>query len=189
MSLAKVYAKALFEANAEGKAASEAVALCNQLDAQMVQVNEAVQSSKELQIALGAPITTSKEKAIIVQALAQKMGLNRLMTDFLVLLANKGRLILLPQIRDEFGSIRLLAEGGMPGVLVTAEPIAQSDVHHLTKSFSRKLGKKIAFQVKTDPSLLAGIKVTVNGVTYDGTLRSQLQQIRDRFLVGTSSGN
>lgn len=189
MSLPKIYAKALFEANAEGKPVSDASGLCNELDAQLGQMIQTIQASKELQIALEAPITTAKEKAAIIKGLANKLGLNRLITDFLVLLANKGRLLFLQQIRDEFASIRLVAEGGVPGRLITAEPIDQADVEYLAKAFGRKFGKKVSFQVKTDPSLLAGIKVTVNGVTYDGTLRSQLQQLRDRFLVAMPSGN
>ncbi len=189
MSVANVYAKALFQAATEGKPAAETFVICNELDQQLSKVIQVIDGSKELQIALEAPITTSKEKAAIVKSLAQKMGLNRLMSDFVVLMANKGRLLLIRQVREAFASVRLLAEGGVPGQLETAEPIGESDVESLAKAFSRKLGKKVAFQVKTDPSLLAGIKVTVNGVTYDGTLRSQLQRLRDQFVVGMASGN
>ena len=34
--------------------------------------------------------------------------------------------------------------------------------------------------------ILAGMKVTVNGVTYDGTLRSQLQKLRDQVAMGVT---
>lgn len=189
MSVAHVYAKALFQAATEGKSPAESAALCDQLDSQLATLLEVLETSKQLQVALQAPITTSKEKAAVVKELVAKLGFGRLMSDFLILLASKGRFLLLQPIRDEFASVRLTAEGGVPGRLSTAEAISPSDVENLAKAFSRKLGKKVAFQVKTDPSLLAGIKVTVNGVTYDGTLRSQLQQLRDRFLVGVASGN
>ena len=59
----------------------------------------------------------------------------------------------------------------------------QEDVEALAKAFGKKLNKRVAFHVSTDPSLLAGMKVTVNGVTYDGTLRSQLQKLRDQIKV------
>jgi F-type H+-transporting ATPase subunit delta len=90
----------------------------------------------------------------------------------------------LPAILESYNSVRLLAEGGVPGRLVAAEPVSDQDVQGLAQAFSKKLGKKVAFQVSTDPSLLAGMKVTVNGVTYDGTLRSQLQRLRDRLVAG-----
>jgi F0F1-type ATP synthase delta subunit len=60
----------------------------------------------------------------------------------------------------------------------------EADVKNLAKAFSEKLGKRVAFQSSTEPALLAGLKVTVNGVTYDGTLRSQIQKLRDYFVAG-----
>jgi F0F1-type ATP synthase delta subunit len=62
--------------------------------------------------------------------------------------------------------------------------LAEADIDTLTKAFSQKLGKKVAFRVAIDPSLLAGMKVTVNGVTYDGTLRSQIHKLRDHLAAG-----
>lgn len=188
MSVATAYAKALYLAAIESKAAPEAAALCDTAQKQLDALVSAVDSSKELQIALHSPVTTAKEKADIVQALANKSGAPTLVTHFLVLLANKGRLSILKQVLDEFNSVRLLAEGGVPGRLVAAEAMSEADIEGLAKAFSKKLGKRVAFNVSTDSSLLAGVKVTVNGVTYDGTLRSQLQMLRDRFVAGQASG-
>lgn len=188
MSVANAYAKALYLAAVESKPAAEAAAICDSLQKQLDMLAVTVESSRELQIALNSPITTTKEKADIVQALAGKVGIQKLATNFLVLLGNKDRLSLLRPILDEFNSVRLLAEGGVPGRMVAAENMSEADVESLAKAFSKKLGKRVAFRVSTDPSLLAGVKVTVNGVTYDGTLRSQLQMLRDRFVAGQASG-
>ncbi len=89
-------------------------------------------------------------------------------------------------MREAFHVIRLAAEGGVAGRLEVAEVISEADVSQLAKAFSEKFGKKVAFRVSQDPSLLAGIKVTVNGVTYDGTLRAQIQKLRDRVADGLS---
>ena len=189
MSVTHVYAKALYQAAVDGRNTNEITQVCNELDTQLSELIVLIHSSKDLEIALQAPITTSKEKARVMKSLAAKLGYGRLMTDFLVLLANKGRLVFLSAIRDQFSIVRLKAEGGVSGVLTAAETVSQADIDLLAKSFSKKLGKKVAFQVKTDASLLAGIKVTVNGVTYDGTLRSQLLRLRDQFLIGIAGGN
>jgi F-type H+-transporting ATPase subunit delta len=188
MSVAKIYAKALFLAATESRPADVSVEL-NGLTTQLNQVAATIASSKELEIALHAPITTSREKMAVVRELAKQMQLTKLMGDFLALMAMKNRLALLADVRREFVATRLLAEGGLPGALTTAEQIAEKDIENLAKAFTKKLGKRVAFQVSVDPSLLAGIKVTVNGVTYDGTLRSQLQRLRDQFLVGATGGN
>jgi F-type H+-transporting ATPase subunit delta len=156
-----------------------------QLEKQLDLIQSVVANSREARVALLGPVATTKEKTAIIQGLSQQLKLSQLLTGFISLLAKKDRLSILTEVRDAFSSVRLEEEGGVAGTLVAAEPMEETDVSTLVKAFSHKLGKKVAFRVSTDPSLLAGMKVTVNGVTYDGSLRSQLQKLRDCFVSGT----
>lgn len=180
MSVAKSYAKALYET---AQSAKQAVA---PIEKELDQFLAAMNGSREGNIALTGPVTTAKEKMAVVEAVAQKLGLGDLTRRFLSLLARKERLGLLAEVNEALSEVRLLAEGGVSGVLYSAEPMSASDVDGLASAFSKKLGKKVAFRVEADPTLLAGVKVTVNGVTYDGTLRSQLQRLRDQVASGVS---
>ena len=181
MSVAQSYAKALYETAAEKKASSEEF---DQIENQMDQLLTLFNHSKETRVALFGPVTTAREKVAVVESIAKKMGMSPILTQFLALLARKGRLSLFHTVRDAFTNVRLSYEGGVAGQLVSADALSDSDINSLAKAFSHKLGKKVAFRVSTDPLLLAGMKVTVNGVTYDGTLRSQLHKLRDRFVTG-----
>lgn len=184
MSVANTYAKALYEAAYEKANGGDKTAFLDQVEKQFDELLATVGQSRELETALYAPIANAHEKAGLVRELGKKMGMNELFVNFLTILANKGRLPLLKQIRAALSSVRLRAEGGVAGRLVAAETMADADVQGLAQAFSRKLGRKVAFQVSVDPSLLAGMKVTVNGVTYDGTLRAQLERLRDRIVLG-----
>jgi F-type H+-transporting ATPase subunit delta len=179
MSVARAYAKALFEA---AKEAGASAAVLSQTEQELSTIFDAVESSKELRGVLFAPITTAKEKLAVLDALVQKSGASKLTSEFMRLLANKGRLSLIGEIRNAYSTVRLHSEGGVAGNVVSAEPLNPEDVDSLASAFSKKLGKKVSFTVSTDADLLAGMKVTVSGVTYDGSLRSQLQQLRDRVL-------
>ncbi len=179
MSVAKAYAKALYEAARDMGANSESLAKTEQ---ELDIIHGAISSSRDVEVVLCGPMTTAKEKLGVLEALAQRAGASKLTSEFLVLLVNKGRLSLLGEIRKAYSHVRLIAEGGVPGAVVSAEPLNPADVESLATAFTKKLGKKVSFSVSTDANLLAGMKVTVNGVTYDGSLRSQLQQLRDRVL-------
>jgi F-type H+-transporting ATPase subunit delta len=185
MSVAKAYAKALFEAAAEGKSQSDMAKACDEIETQLTQFIALMNSSKEAKVALTSPVTTSKDKAGLVEAITAKGGVSPMVSRFLSLLASKGRLEFLPEVRDVFSDVRLAAEGGVSGKLVSAEPMTDADVASLAAAFGRKLGRKVLFRVSTDPSLLAGVRVTVNGVTYDGTLKSQLDQLRDKITMSS----
>lgn len=181
MSLATSYARALYESAKESGSNSGAM---DDIQAQLDGFAALIDQSPDLRKALMGPVVTSKEKASVIDAIAAKAGYSKILRQFLTLLAGKERLLAVHDIRDAFSSVRLEAEGGVSGRLVSADPLNESDVKGLADAFSRKLGKRVAFRVATDASLLAGMKVTVNGTTYDGTLKTQLQRLRDVVVGG-----
>jgi F-type H+-transporting ATPase subunit delta len=181
MSLATSYAKALYQSAQESGTGAEGMI---QLEKQLDSFVQGLDGSSDATKALFGPVMAAKDKIGLISAVGEKAGYTKLVTQFLILLVNKGRLSFVHSIRDAFVEVRLAAEGGIAGHLVSAEAISDADVKTLASAFGRKLGKRVEFSVTTDASLLAGTKVTVNGVTYDGTLRSQLQQLRDRLVAG-----
>ncbi len=185
MSVGNSYARALFE-TVETQA-SGVPELLREIEANFKQFVDLVQGSSELEIVLGSPLTTLQEKVSVVKSLSEKLKVSPIFQAFLVLLAKKNRLSVLGAIHDSWNLVRLEAEGGIAGDLASSSTIDGADVESLAKAFSQKLGKKVTFRVTTDLSLLAGIKVTINGVTYDGSLRSQLQKLHDHLAVGASS--
>lgn len=185
MSVANSYAKALFQTVQEKKISTQEI---DALETQLAAFVGAVEGSREAKMVLYGPIANTKEKIAIVRKLGQAMGVSGALPDFLELLAKKDRLAILSEVRDEFHTVRLASEGGILGEVVSAEPMDQKDVDALAQSFSKKLGKRVVFRVSTDAALLAGMKVIVSGVTYDGTLQSQLQKLRDQVAAGATAG-
>ncbi len=179
MSVYQSYGKALQEAAFESKMDANAQA---QIESQLDAVLKLLKDSKELRTALSGPVCSAAEKNSISEQIAAKIGLSPLVTRFLKLVIARRRLDRLEEIIQAFREVRIQAEGGVAGTLVAADPLGEEDVKSLAQSFGQKLGKRVAFRVLVDPSLLAGVKATVNGVTYDGTLRAQLARLRNQVL-------
>jgi F-type H+-transporting ATPase subunit delta len=177
MSVAISYAQALYQVTGKENV--------KQIEDQLSALTTAIQTSTQLRISLYGPVSTAKEKQAIVDELAQILKCSNQMKAFLSILVRKNRLKQLPAIRNAFRAARTAGEGGLMGTMVSADALNDADMQALTDAFSKKLGKKVTFDSKTDAALLAGVKVTVNGVTYDGTLRSQLHRLRDRLVMGT----
>ena len=178
MSVARNYAKALYEsAVKQGERSGHRARIQDMVDT--------IASSKQLMVALYGPGTTSAEKSAIVGALSQKLSLPPLVNHFLALLVRKGRLSALPEISECLDLVRLEGEGGVLGVVESADRLEAADLKELSGAFSKKLGKKVEFSVNTEPKLLAGLRVTIGGVTYDGTLRAQLERLRESLVHGT----
>ncbi|MBI4925585.1 MAG: ATP synthase F1 subunit delta [Bdellovibrio sp.] len=188
MSVARAYAKALYETVLESDQGAHAHTnnIKNLIHDQAVGFQSVIDQHKEFRIAILGPVTSQKEKISLVREVAKKFNCSQVFLNFLNLLIKKGRLYLLPEILEAFESVCLEAHGGIYGTLVSAIPVEQSLIDELVVSFKKKLGKQVEFKTTIDPSLLAGIKVTVNGVTYDGTLYSKLKRLRDKFVFGTA---
>lgn len=181
MSVARAYAKALFET---AQSAKKGAPKSDALQIELEQFSEMISQSRPLKVALEGPATSPKEKAQLVEALTQKMGVSTVTSQFLTLVARKERMVILPEIAKALREVALESQGAVLGKLVSAEPIDESDVDNYAKVLGQQLGKKVAFSTEVDPDLLAGVKLTVSGVTYDGTLRSQLERLREQLVFG-----
>ncbi|MGK5083648.1 ATP synthase F1 subunit delta [Bdellovibrionota bacterium FG-1] len=181
MSLPLSYARALYEA---AKDTGGATTEMDQLEEQLDSFSMMLETHRDLHKILLGPIASLKEKTAIIEEIAKRAGFPVLLRHFVLLLIAKDRLSFFYKIREAFSTVRLAAEGGVSGRLVSSEPLTDLDIQGLAAAFSKKLAKKVAFLVSTDASLLAGMKVTVNGVTYDGSLKTQLQQLRDSVMTG-----
>lgn len=177
MSVARSYARALFEVSQTRDTSLD------QITAELHLVWGYMNSSKEARVAFLSPAIAAKDKVMAIQEVSRRAGFSPLVAYFLQLLGKKERLSFLPEIQKAFNQVRLEAEGAVEGQLVSADPMEAKDIEDLARAFSKKLGKKVVFRAMIDPTLLAGIKVTVNGVNYDGTLRSQLQRLREKLEV------
>jgi F-type H+-transporting ATPase subunit delta len=51
----------------------------------------------------------------------------------------------------------------------------------LRESLARATGKQVNLTVGTDPDLLAGVIVQIGSTVYDGSIRTQLQEMRKRL--------
>lgn len=188
MSVATSYARAIFEAAQAEKSGSDVATFLDQVEKALEEFDQTLKTSKELTVALMGPVTTSKEKVLVVGQLSEKMGHSPLVRQSLQMMARKNRLTLLAEIREALLQLKLRAAGALLGRVESAEPLSAGAIEDLAQAFSKKLGMPVKFQVSTDPALMAGVRVTVNGVTYDGSLRSQLARLRDRVLSVPGAG-
>jgi F-type H+-transporting ATPase subunit delta len=187
MSVGNAYAKALFETvGTQDAGMSDRL---NEVESNFEQILALLAQSNDLMVVLGSPLTGLQEKMNVILSISEKFKFSKVFEGFLILLAKKKRLNSLEAIHRSWNLVRLEAEGGVAGQLVSAHPMDVSDVEGLAKAFSKKLGKKVTFRVTTNPLLLAGIQITVNGVTYDGSLRSQFQKLHDHLMVGAPSAH
>ena len=189
MSLAKSYAKALLDAPLVGRADTTLGADNQQwvqVEAQLRGFVEAMRQSDRLFALLCGPVLSRKDRVNLTGAVATKMNAGPDAQRFLALLAQKSRLAHLAATLDAAVEIRLLREGGILGKVEAADPLSQQDLSELEKAFQSHFRRTVKLKSVVDPSLLAGVRVTVGGSTFDGTLKAQLGQLKAQLLSASA---
>jgi F-type H+-transporting ATPase subunit delta len=100
----------------------------------------------------------------------------------LVLLANSGKLDLIPDLAAAFRE-RLLAHQNIVRAEVTsAAPLSAAQTDALAASLSKVTGKKVELSVSVDPELLGGVVAKIGSTVYDGSVRTQLAHMRQELV-------
>ncbi len=82
----------------------------------------------------------------------------------------------------EFISYYYQTRGIEFGEVFSAKKLMEGDLMILENAFSQKLSKRIKLENIVDKKLLGGVKVVINGMVWDGTYRSRINDIKNELL-------
>ena len=171
-NIARRYAKALFKVAAEENIYRE----CYE---ELAAFSDIIKSDGNLLGFLTNPIFSLSDKKTVMESLIQKRGISNLSANFLKLLVDKRRIVLLPDIMDCFRDI-MDTELGMVRVTVkTAFHLSPELSENLQKGLETLTKGKVKMTVLDEPELLGGIVVQIGNTYYDGSVRAQLNDIQN----------
>ena len=166
---ARPYAKALFQLaldEARLPAWSQTLATL----AQAVELPEVRQL-------IGHPaLTRAQLAALLSSALSGK--LDREGENLVRLLAENGRLALLPLIHEEFETFKANAERRAEVEITTATAISGEQQDALAAAVKRRLGLDVQTVWKVEPALIAGAIVRSGDMVIDGSVSGELERLR-----------
>jgi F-type H+-transporting ATPase subunit delta len=172
--LSRRYATALVDSVAkQGEGAIEKVS------DELTRAGEAIDISADLLHVLENPVFSTEEKLATLKGVIQKLGLSETAARFLELMVERDRGALIPEVAE---AVRVQADDLVKRVraqIESAAPLGDDVVQSLKKALERRTGKQVELDVEVDPSLLGGIRATVGSTVLDGTLRSQLDQLKE----------
>lgn len=174
-SVAKVYAKALFELGQE-KGQLEAI----QKD--LKSFNELANSHEALKAILsGSGFNPNDRKAVLLDVL-KSLEVNKVIASLLELLVARGRIAALSQISDELEALVQKSQGIQAGKVRSAVELSAEELAVLSSALAKRVGGKVKLTQTVDPSLLGGMVATVAGKTFDASLRSQLERFKNELI-------
>lgn len=148
------------------------------------QVNDmvaAVGESDNLRRVWESPAVGADHKRAVLDAIAAKSGTLRPIRNFFALLIDHGRIPMLARIARQF-EIELNSQlGFVEAGISSSRPLSAEEKLGLEQQVGRITGKQVRARYATDPELLGGAVVRVGSTIYDGSIRGQLQKLKEQL--------
>jgi F-type H+-transporting ATPase subunit delta len=170
-SIARRYAKALFSlADEQGQV--------EQWSAGLDGLGRALTSSPELRETLSSPVFEKEQRRGVVAALGKALGFTGSAADFLLLLADRDRLAYLPAIIQDFRDLADARLGRVRAKVTSAVPLAPGEAQRIAEKLAQAEKAQVIVETAVDAALLGGAVAQVGSMVYDGSVRSQLEELR-----------
>jgi F-type H+-transporting ATPase subunit delta len=175
-TIARPYAEALFGAALDDKATG----LSGWAD--LVDEMAQVAANPDVREALNDPRLDDAQRTRLFSGLL-KSKLPAFATNFVALLAQNDRLLLLPEIAEQFVALKDRHEGTAQVEITSAFPLADAQVQDLVAALERKFGLKLKPHVTVDAALIGGVRVAVGDQVLDTSVQAQLSRMRDKLAA------
>jgi len=137
----------------------------------------------DLRRALAHPALAAERRRGLARAVFDGRGRTALVPNLLALLAERGRIGELEGVEAAYVCAWNEQRGVVSVEAASATALAAEQHAALTRAVETVTGKPVELRVSTDPGLLGGIRLSLQGRVYDGSVRARLAALR-RTLSG-----
>ena len=129
----------------------------------------------ELKLFFQTPLINPLKKKKILFEILKKTNLCENFSNFLITLANNGKLFLLKKISDEFNNLLDEKNGVIEVTITTTDSIEKTLQSKIRLSLEKTLNCKIKLKEIIDESIIGGIILKVNSIMIDNSIKNKLQ--------------
>ena len=163
------------------------VANSNHLDvaAAQQQLNDfsaTLSGSRELREVLMNPSIANEQKLKILDAIAGRIGMFPQVRNFIAVIMDHQRLAELDEILTEYHAVADDQSGLTEAEVTSARPLNDEDRAELEAQVAKLAGGRVRTTYSQDASLLGGAVVSIGSTVYDGSIRTQLQQLKQKLV-------
>lgn len=139
-----------------------------------------------LEQAICNPLHDAQDRRIVLQKVIEKLNLSKVMSSFLLLLFDKGRIGFLGAINEFYQKLADELKGIARASLVSATELSSEAVDKIKEALSKMTGNEIILDTKQDSSLIGGIVTKIGDLVLDGSIKTQLLNMSESLKKGES---
>lgn len=143
---------------------------------EMLSFLAAVAQDPTMQAMFGTPELSDEQLGGLVIDIAGER-LDELGKNFVKVLAGNDRLVLLPEIAEQFEEMRAEAEGTVEAEVVSAYELSDAQKQQLAEGLKKRFGRDVKLVTRVDEALIGGAVIRAGDLVIDGSAAEQLNRL------------
>ena len=132
--------------------------------------------------ALLNPAIPAPRKRAAVMELATRAKLAPILAKLLVLLAERDRLVLVPDLLAAYRERLLDHLKIVRAEVTTAVKLPADRAKAVEQSLARMTGRTVTLDTRIDQSIIGGVVARIGSTVYDGSVVTQLKKMKERLI-------
>ncbi|HSZ62061.1 MAG TPA: ATP synthase F1 subunit delta [Terriglobales bacterium] len=141
-----------------------------------------LRQSDQLRRVLENPSIPGDRKRAVLHAIGAKLDITQQVRNFVAVITDHRRLGLFSEILKQLEQELNDRQGFAEAEVHSARQLTEPEKHLLEAEIAKLTGKKVRARYKQDASLLGGAVVEVDSTIYDGSVKGQLERIREQLV-------
>ena len=182
------YARAILEVavkEAQGVGGASAVGeTLQRIEQELAAFAELFNQHPTLEKVLLNPAVPVPQKRAAVIALTDRAQALPIVAKLLVVLAERDRLVLVPDLLAQYRERLLDYQNVVRAQVTTAMPLGTDRAKAIEASLARVTGRTVRLATAVDPTIIGGVVARIGSTIYDGSVTRQLQKMKARLVEG-----
>lgn len=173
-AIARRYAEALADV-------ALAQAKVEEIENEVAAFAQMMKENRELYDVFASPAVSQEDKGRVLAALVERAKPSRWTANLLKTMLRHYRLHLLGAVLGKFRDEINRRRGIVIAEVTTATPAGVQEREVLARRLQELTGKQVQLRFNADPDLIGGIVARIGSVVYDGSIRTQLQTVKQKL--------
>ncbi len=174
-SIAKRYAKGLFGVGEKNGKYREYLADLDRILAFL-------DKEERLKRILVFPVVEVQKRKELLSDVMKILDVPAPLANIFTMLIEKNRMNYIHLIRDQYLDLVDEKEGRVKGTVFSAFPLENDTKKRIEAELSAKLSRDVVLSAREDKSLIGGVKVLIGGTIIDGSIKHQLETLKENIL-------
>ncbi|MCP2519918.1 ATP synthase F1 subunit delta [Candidatus Aminicenantes bacterium AC-335-A11] len=154
----------------------------NRINQELKKFVELIERDGDFKKFISSPFYSYQQKRKVLHQILEKIPFSEKSKRFFLLLIEKNRLLLLPEIIELIKTYWYERKNIHTFEVISAYPLTEEQKERLRRKLKEKVKAEVEVKYKIDNSLIGGLIIKKGDILYDGSIKGNLLKLKEKIL-------